>query len=129
METYSLNTTNPIRLRSEDWSLTVRSSSGLDPFYLSEALTAMTQFRGYSGLPLGEALLPSSPPRIYGGALDDLYSFEAVPDLDALAIAQGVRPIEDIDELVADFWPEDESVEDFIAAVRRWRYEGDSQPN
>jgi hypothetical protein len=47
-----------------------------------------------------------------------------IPDLDALAEAQGVEPIGDIDELVADFWPEDESVEDFMAAVRRWRDEG-----
>ena len=52
-----------------------------------------------------------------------LYDLE-VPDLDALAEAQGVGPIGDIDELVADFWPEDESVEDFMAAVRRWRNEG-----
>ena len=47
-----------------------------------------------------------------------------VPDLDALAEAQGVETIGDIDELVADFWPEDESAEDFMAAVRRWRDEG-----
>jgi hypothetical protein len=47
-----------------------------------------------------------------------------VPDLDALAEAQGVEPVGDIDELVADFWPEDERVEDFMAAVRRWRDEG-----
>ncbi len=52
------------------------------------------------------------------------YSFEATPDLDALADAQGVSPIHDIDELVADFWPEDESIEDFIATVREWRSEG-----
>lgn len=47
-----------------------------------------------------------------------------IPDLDALAKAQGVAPIGDIDELLADFWPEDESVEDFMTAVRRWRDEG-----
>jgi hypothetical protein len=50
-----------------------------------------------------------------------------IPDLDALAEAQGVEPIGDIDELVADFWPEDESEEDFMAAVRRWRDEGSRQ--
>ena|SRR5215218_7459087 len=50
-----------------------------------------------------------------------------VPDLDALAKAQGVEPVGDIDELVADFWPEDESAEDFMAAVRRWRNEGSHQ--
>ena len=55
-----------------------------------------------------------------------LNDFE-IPDLDALAEEQGVAPIGDIDELVADFWPEDESVEDFTAAVRRWRDEGSCQ--
>lgn len=54
-----------------------------------------------------------------------LQEFYAVPDLDALAEAQGIAPIEDIDELVADFWPEDETVEEFAATVRRWRDEGD----
>jgi hypothetical protein len=57
-----------------------------------------------------------------GAGGNALYGSE-VPDLDALAEAQGVAPIGDIDELVADFWPEDESIDDFIAAVRRWRDE------
>jgi hypothetical protein len=57
-----------------------------------------------------------------------LYESE-VPDLDSLAEAQGVSPIGDIDELVADFWPEDEDIEDFMAAVRRWRAEGNRRPD
>ena len=52
-----------------------------------------------------------------------LYDFK-VPELDVLAEVQGIEPIGDIDELVADFWPEEESVEDIMAAVRRWRDEG-----
>ena len=50
-----------------------------------------------------------------------------VPDLDSLAEAQGVAPVGDVDELVADFWPQDESVDDLMAAVRRWRGEGNRQ--
>ena len=56
---------------------------------------------------------------------EDLYSFDALPSLDALAAAQGVQPIENIDDLVTDFWPEDESVEDFIAAATEGRHEED----
>jgi hypothetical protein len=52
-----------------------------------------------------------------------------VPDLDALAEAQGVSPIGDIDELISDFWPEGESVEDFIAAAMEGRYEGEDEPD
>jgi hypothetical protein len=58
----------------------------------------------------------------------DLYSFDALPDLDALAEAQGVRPIENIDDLVTDFWPKDESVEDFIAAATEGRHEEEDEP-
>jgi hypothetical protein len=58
----------------------------------------------------------------------DLYSFDVLPDLDALAAAQGVRPVENIDDLVADFWPEDENVEDFIAAATEGRHEEEDEP-
>jgi len=38
---------------------------------------------------------------------------------------QGIKPIT-LEQLHAmgDLWPEDESVDDFIAAVREWRREG-----
>ncbi len=32
------------------------------------------------------------------------------------------QPIQDLDDLRAQFWPEDEPVDDFIAAVREWRH-------
>jgi hypothetical protein len=40
-----------------------------------------------------------------------------------LAEAQGVKPIETLDELKADFWPEDESLDDFIETIYQWRRE------
>jgi hypothetical protein len=52
-----------------------------------------------------------------------LYDSE-VPDLNALAEEQGIAPIGDVDEMVFEDWPEDESAEDVAAAVRRWRDEG-----
>ena len=70
---------------------------------------------------LAEANLPISAET----GIEDLYSFDALPDLDALAAAQGIQPIENIDDLVADFWPEDESVEDFIASAMEGRHEED----
>lgn len=39
---------------------------------------------------------------------------EDKPDLDELLQQQGVKPIEDIAELKGDFWPENESVEEFL---------------
>ena len=43
------------------------------------------------------------------------------PTLAALAAAQGVSPIVDLDTLIADFWPADERADDIIAAVCAWR--------
>lgn len=46
--------------------------------------------------------------------------------LDNLAVQQQVLPAADFDRLIGDFWPEDESVDHFIEATRRWRAEGES---
>jgi hypothetical protein len=40
-----------------------------------------------------------------------------------LARQQGVVPIRDIKELQGDFWPEDESIDDFLAWLRATRQE------
>ncbi len=45
-------------------------------------------------------------------------------DVAALAEEQGVQPVESLDDLWGDFWPEDESIDKFIETVRRWRREG-----
>ena len=45
-------------------------------------------------------------------------------ELAALTARQGVKPVSDFEELLGDFWPEDESADDFIAATRAWRREG-----
>ncbi len=50
--------------------------------------------------------------------------------LEKLAAEQGVRPIEDFDafmEECEDVWPEDESIDEFIETVRRWRREGEER--
>lgn len=45
-------------------------------------------------------------------------------DLPALLAEQNVTPAARFEDLLGDFWPEDESVDEFIAAVHRWRCEG-----
>jgi len=44
-------------------------------------------------------------------------TFWDLPTLDELAAERGVEPFERVEDLVADFWPEDESVDDFLAAI------------
>lgn len=49
----------------------------------------------------------------------------AVVEVADLAQQQGVTPLRDFDALLAgcDFWPDDETADDFVAAVRNWRRE------
>ena len=42
-------------------------------------------------------------------------------ELERLAAAQDVKPISNLDMLRADFWPQDESVDDFVRIVRERR--------
>ena len=42
---------------------------------------------------------------------------------DALLRTQGVQPAADPTRLLGTFWPEDETADDFLAAVRAWRDE------
>ncbi len=44
-------------------------------------------------------------------------------DAETLAQAQGVQPAATLASLWADFWPDDETVDDFIATVRAWRHQ------
>jgi predicted RNase H-like HicB family nuclease len=50
--------------------------------------------------------------------------FDARPDLTALANEQGVEPADDFDSLLGDFWPEDESADEFVDTLREWRRDG-----
>jgi len=52
---------------------------------------------------------------------DPRYNFYANPTLDEIAEQQGKGPITDVSKLIGDFWPEDEPIEDFLAALREWR--------
>ena len=49
--------------------------------------------------------------------LADGRSFWDLPMLDELAEEQGIEPVERLEDLVSGFWPEDESVDDFLAAI------------
>ncbi|HYI14344.1 MAG TPA: hypothetical protein VEX37_03060 [Thermomicrobiales bacterium] len=44
--------------------------------------------------------------------------------LSEIAREQGVEPISDLSSLRADFWPEDESVDEMVETIRKWRREG-----
>lgn len=43
--------------------------------------------------------------------------------LESLILEQKVMPLEKLDDAVANFWPEDESVDEFITNLKQWRKE------
>jgi hypothetical protein len=52
---------------------------------------------------------------------DPRYNFDADPSLDEIIAQQGKGPIPDLSVLHGHFWPEEESIEDFHAALHEWR--------
>ncbi len=53
-----------------------------------------------------------------------LHTYRQPKDFATLAAEQGVRLITSPDDLRADFWPEDESIDEFVETIRQWRREG-----
>ena len=49
------------------------------------------------------------------------YSATGHPSIEQLMAEQGTGPITDVSLLHGDFWPEEESIEDFLAALHEWR--------
>ena len=64
----------------------------------------------------------AAPDAVANGS--DTSFFDQKLDLSALASEQGVAPLSRFDDLIGDFWPEDDNVDEFIATVREWRREG-----
>lgn len=53
--------------------------------------------------------------------LAEKYARDGHPTIDELVIEQHVDFPRDPRELLGEFWPEEESIEDFLAALREWR--------
>ena len=50
--------------------------------------------------------------------------FGEAPTLEELAIQQDVEPITSLAALKGSFWPADETADEFVSSIRRWRQEG-----
>lgn len=54
-------------------------------------------------------------------SLAEKYTLEGHPTVDELIADQGVVFPRDPNELLGDFWPQEESINDFLAALHEWR--------
>jgi hypothetical protein len=53
--------------------------------------------------------------------LAEKYARQGHPSIEELVAEQGTVFPDDPRELLGDFWPEEESIEDFLTALREWR--------
>ena len=49
------------------------------------------------------------------------YAASGHPSVEQLMAEQGTGPITDVSMLHGDFWPEEESIEDFLDTLHEWR--------
>jgi hypothetical protein len=52
---------------------------------------------------------------------DPRFNFDADPSLEEIVAQQGKGPIPDLSVLHGNFWPEDETIEEFLEALHEWR--------
>ena len=50
------------------------------------------------------------------------------PSVEQLMAEQGTGPITDVSVLHGDFWPEEESIEDFLDTLHEWRGHNRTDP-
>ena len=89
-----------------------------------QALSYVRRLLGDDPFPADtEALHPGqrTAPQLVAGS-----AFFSQPraDVEVLAGQQAVSRVTNFSELLGDFWPEDETAEEFVEAVRQWRREG-----
>ena len=68
------------------------------------------------------SLAPEEQQRLLELLMAESSEIRPAVTIEQLASEQGTRPM-DFEEMLGDFWPEDESADDFIAALRDWRSE------
>ena len=61
-------------------------------------------------------------------SLAERYTAEGHPSIEELIEEQGLAFPRDPRDLLGNFWPEDESIEDFLAALHDWRGHQKSDP-
>ena len=64
-------------------------------------------------------------------SMDDLvqkYARRGHPTMEELIATQGLTFPRDPQDLLGDFWPEEESIDDFLSAIREWRGHAKTDP-
>jgi hypothetical protein len=103
-------------------SLRIDITPELEQRLREEAAKRGQPVSGYARTVL-EASLPA-PPDVADDSIWKGLPRRAPEELDALARSQGAPLAVRAEDRIGDFWPEDESCDEFVASTRRWRREG-----
>lgn len=70
---------------------------------------------------MAEKNVQRETPAVGDRPTDAGYSATGHPSFEQLMAEQGTGPITDVSVLHGDFWPEEESLEEFLATLHEWR--------
>jgi hypothetical protein len=72
----------------------------------------------------GRGIQPPPASQANGPLLQGVRPAEKLAALDRLAERDGIGPVTDPDDLIAPFWPADETADDLVTAIRDLRRQG-----
>lgn len=70
-----------------------------------------------------QALPPADQKRLREILNAEASRFDSAQRIAQLVAEQGTRPLR-FEEMLGDFWPEEESTDEFLATLREWHSEG-----
>lgn len=71
-----------------------------------------------------KALHPAEQQRLRKILNAEASRFDPAKRIEQLVAEQGTRPL-NFQEMLGDFWPKEESTDEFLATLREWRSEGE----
>ena len=77
---------------------------------------------------MAEENIQRETPAVDDRLADVGYSAAGHPSFEQLMAEQGTGPITDVSLLHGDFWPEEESIEEFLATLHEWRGHKRTEP-
>ena len=77
---------------------------------------------------MAEENIQRETPAVDDRLTDVGYSVTGHPSFEQLMAEQGTGPITDVSLLHGDFWPDEESIEEFLATLHEWRGHKRTEP-
>lgn len=108
-------------------TLKVRVSQEAQAFALAQAqMRGLPDAGAFVSALLEEAAGTNGAQAARAAAPGDFFRSKTVDEIGA---EQDIHVVGDVSVLYGDFWPPDESADDFLSAVKQWRAGGNARPS